>query len=761
MGIFNPTEEEKNLKKLSRTIRYSNSLRYEWLDTLATYVDKVAANERDNDLVNIDYLNRFMLKMLEWTNINDENPSEMFRKILNVLHTLIPAKEKTENFHMIMEMFINNYCGNNNFIDYDLIDSSFYAIFGSKFNYLEVMNIIIDDIKLRDNFDTIVSFAVSVSPYCANETVLKNEVLSFASELKDEYGEVSELLARRVEEAKKRCGVYPLDEKELARISEEARKAESLIAKLDRIRMNVEGFQRKIDSATDIGKKDLATELKRIKKEITELGDTTVSKMETLNTEARQAIIEELDKYVRSLEETLQRKTDQIFNKILEDTSLRISELRRAAELVSTNTTTELLRIQGVSEETISRLKKYVEDEPTVQRLLKGVEEDNELKNAILSLKASGALDSQKKEETVSVPEAPSVIIPGYERLVSPANPSVILPEGKIDRTIIPAFDESIPFDKRMDRILKIKAARQAEGEIFHDMTDEIIRCVLEGDWVYLWGPSGCGKSYSIKQVASLIGLDMVDNGKITDKYSIMAYNDPQGRFRATQAFVSILYGKMLSLDEFDNGNPDTQVVLNELYSALLDTLERPNQLRYVTFAEDMRVPVHPNFRMISAGNTSGEGENQAFSSRGKIDESVQQRMTPKRFWYDNRVEKQIFKDYTAWYNIFVNFRKACDEYAIRQGMDTPIGVVTTRDASAIVKYINHNSKNIDQVLAEKFVQTKSPDYLKFIVSEFRKMYDLNSEDTRTRNITKLADAKEVDIAKRLIRCCNSDTRSA
>ena len=89
MGIFNPTEEEKNLKKLSRTIRYSNSLRYEWLDTLATYVDKVAANERDNDLVNIDYLNRFMLKMLEWTNINDENPSEMFRKILNVLQKIL------------------------------------------------------------------------------------------------------------------------------------------------------------------------------------------------------------------------------------------------------------------------------------------------------------------------------------------------------------------------------------------------------------------------------------------------------------------------------------------------------------------------------------------------------------------------------------------------------------------------------------------------------------------------------------------------
>ena len=138
-------------------------------------------------------------------------------------------------------------------------------------------------------------------------------------------------------------------------------------------------------------------------------------------------------------------------------------------------------------------------------------------------------------------------------------------------------------------------------------MVEEVINCVMEGDWVYLWGPSGCGKSYIIKQVASLVGIDYVENGKITDKYSIMAYNDPHGRFRATQAFIAILYGKLLSLDEFDNGNTDTQVVLNELYSGLLDTMEHPKKKRYITFAEDMTVAINPNFRMISAGNTSGE----------------------------------------------------------------------------------------------------------------------------------------------------------
>lgn len=234
-----------------------------------------------------------------------------------------------------------------------------------------------------------------------------------------------------------------------------------------------------------------------------------------------------------------------------------------------------------------------------------------------------------------------------------------------------------------------------------------------------------------------------------------MAYNDPQGRFRATQAFVALAYGKLLSLDEFDNGNPDTQVVLNELYSGLLDVLERPERPRYVTFAEDMRVPINPNFRMISAGNTSGEGENQAFSSRGKIDESVQQRMTPKRFWYDNRVEERIFGEYKAWYNIFVKFRQVCDDFAIKQGFDTPIGVVTTRDASAIVKYINHNSKSVDQVLAEKFVQTKNDDYLQTIMRKFQSMYDIREVPKRLGNCNDLSTVEEREIAKRLVLQCS------
>ena len=210
----------------------------------------------------------------------------------------------------------------------------------------------------------------------------------------------------------------------------------------------------------------------------------------------------------------------------------------------------------------------------------------------------------------------------------------------------------------------------------------------------------------------------------------------------------------MLSLDEFDNGNTDTQVVLNELYSGLLDVLENPERKRFVTFAEDMSVPIHPNFRMISAGNTDGSGPNELHPDRGQIDESVQERMTPKKFYYDNQIEGIIFKGLDAWYVLFTNFRKMCDIIAPELGRDAPQGIVTTRDAAAIAKYVRHNSKTLDQVLREKFVQVKDNNYLNHIIKRTEEAYDLDADD-----ITDIADKPldaytEEELGKKLIYTC-------
>ena len=723
MGIFTAeTELEKIYNSLIKTIKstkYNHNKNF-----LLDYVTGVRDGIRDNDFYEFDFLNSIILELI---NSDIYNIEDAFNSLIEKVKILLPAGLETPGYEVIKNLIINNN---------DEIDIRLYVLFDNRFDYIQVMKIIKRDAS--EYYEKIVDYALEVSQYCINQDILKNEILSFVNGLKYELDGIDSYYNSRLEEAKKRCGVYPIDEKTLSLISSEAKKAQSLINKLNDMQSNIDNHKEIIKKLTS-----------ESEKQIDEYSSIKVRDMQDNIEAVQRSIVDKLDQYLLVLELNLKKSSDQVFNKILEDTKNQLREVRLEAQNLSNTTTQELLRVQRASQDSVDALKKYVETEPRLQELLKEAANTEAVKEALI-----------KMNESASFSHTSSIVIPGHDRLVVPATPNVILSEHENIGIILPAFDESIPFDIRYQRILDEKKRREDNGEIFHQMVEEVINCVMEGDWVYLWGPSGCGKSHIIKQVASLVGIDLVENGKITDKYSIMAYNDPHGRFRATQAFVAVFYGKLLSLDEFDNGNTDTQVVLNELYSGLLDTLERPEQKRFVTFAEDMTIPIHPNFRMISAGNTSGEGENQIFSSRGKIDESVQERMTPKKFDYDNKVEQRIFGEYKGWYNFFVNFRKCCEEYAKKNGLSSAPGITTTRDAAAIKKYITHNSKSLDQLLREKFIQTKDESYLKVIAKTMQEIYGINGdEDINLNENIQLGEISEVTLAKKLVYGCKNIRR--
>ena len=283
----------------------------------------------------------------------------------------------------------------------------------------------------------------------------------------------------------------------------------------------------------------------------------------------------------------------------------------------------------------------------------------------------------------------------------------------------------------------------------------------MEGFWPYLYGPSGCGKSYIFKQAASLLGLDYVENGKIEQLHTIMAYTRPNGAFAATQTFIASLYGKLISYDEMDSGNTAVHIALSKIYDAMRDTVSNPSSPAFVTFAEDLEIPMNPNFRMIGAGNTNGDGENEIYNARGKLDESVQQRMKPKAFSYDNRIERSIFSKYPEWYKIFVRFRKACDLYAASQNYPATPGLITTRDGADIVKVLNHNSQSVDCIIRENFTQKKDVPYLRNIAKTFMDAYGITSINEYPLNGSVKANSlDEKEIAKCLVyRCLNPETK--
>ena len=729
-------DESEIIKNLIKTIRNKVYIDYFERKYFIEYVEAVRDGRRNNDFYDIDFLNRVILDLI---NNTSSNRIQDFNKLIDLVKKVLPLGTSTTDYDVLKNMFING----NYYFDIDL-----FSLFNDHLDYIRLVNLIKNDQVYLDNYEHILNFAKEVSPYCSDNE-LKKELIAYINGLKSQVGSIDDYTRVKLEDVRKKCGIYDIDEKKLALIANEVAKAKAMIEQLEVLSRQVKNYEDTINTMTENG---VSTIDRQSKKALSEINQSIEKNKSNIK--------KGLSEYQQVLMVDLKNSKEEVFNQILKEAREELEQTKLLALAISKDATEKLIKAKISAEESLARINmsdinstliKLQQYSGLVDRINSANSKFEKAEKDIGDLEKSiKKLSTQNDTSTV---KATFVHVPGNDREIIPANPKVIIPNEKIDYRLLPAFDESIPFNKRMNAILDRKHMREDNGELFHEMTDEVINCILEGDWPYLYGPSGCGKSHLIKQVGSLIGMDIIQNGKITDKYSVMAYNDPHGRFRATQTFVALTYGRLLSLDEFDNGNTDTQVVYNEIYSGLLDTIANPKQKQFITFAEDMVVPINPNFRMISAGNTSGEGENNLYSSRGKIDESVLERMTPKFFNYDNRVEHRIFDGYENWYNLFVNFRKACDNYAKSTGLTSAPGMITTRDAAAIVKYINHNSKTVDQILMEKFIQTKNDDYLNIIINTFGEIYDIsrNVDDETIDKDTKISGIKETILARKLV----------
>lgn len=269
-----------------------------------------------------------------------------------------------------------------------------------------------------------------------------------------------------------------------------------------------------------------------------------------------------------------------------------------------------------------------------------------------------------------------------------------------------PLLDESRKFSERLKEAMDRKAHLIALGEHFHEMFDDVLIAVMENANPYLIGPSGCGKTYMVSQIARILEMEFIDIGYINEEYDILGFQTANGGYSRPNFYRCYKYGKIAFCDELDNGNSRATVKLNSFLSNIKDA--------NYSFPNGENVSRHPNFRLIGAGNTDGNGANSNYNSREKIEESVQQRFTPIFINYDNNVERRILNDYPEWYSFVVLFRMATDEWGRKNFGDAP-GIITTRDATRIKKYLDNQSFNMSKILDYEFIQTKDITYLAFI----------------------------------------------
>ena len=170
---------------------------------------------------------------------------------------------------------------------------------------------------------------------------------------------------------------------------------------------------------------------------------------------------------------------------------------------------------------------------------------------------------------------------------------------------------------------------REIKG-IVHEMFDTVLTMVNKDIPVFLSGPAGCGKNYLCKQVADALGLDFYFTNAVTQEYHLTGFIDASGIYHETEFYKAATKGGLFFLDEIDGSIPEVLILLN---AAIAN--------RYFDFPNG-RVTLHPNFRIIAAGNTSGSGGDSLYTGRTRLDAASLDRFCLVRINYSKAIERAI-----------------------------------------------------------------------------------------------------------------------
>ncbi|MCR5483234.1 MAG: hypothetical protein K6E99_02365, partial [Bacilli bacterium] len=623
----------------------------------------------------------------------------------------------------------------------EIFDYSMYSLFKNFDNYTRVMRTIRKNNKAIENFNKLNEYIKKSAKFSIDEDSFVKSIISTIEGLDDSVLNVDTYLESEIEKDKKRVGIYALSHDDIMTASNTMRRIDSQMEKLDNYITIAEEKSKNIINTTN------ESELKI--KQATELSIIELKKYRsTLEKELKNL----LEQHLENVKIEINNKADTVFSEILKKYQEQLEEFRIVSKNLSIQSTRELTLLKEETDKSLNELREYVHNNPELKSALTQAEESAAVRDKLLEI--------IKVEQERPVDTSEEKIVRGINRIVVPNTKKVEIPDSVVTQSNVQiikpyAFKNAKDFAKVMRNIEKQIALGESNGGIYHKKIKELLACLMVGDWPYMYGPSGAGKGHTVRQVGSLLGQKVIDAGKIGDVPSVIGYIDPQGRFRAPSALEAVVDGCLVFFDEFDNGNPDTRVALNTMYSNLRDKITDPSSDQYIRFAQEIDVPINPNMRMIAAGNTDGNGSDRQYTDRYPIDESIKERLKYIYFDYDNRVEQHILKDYKDWYEFFINFRNACIEYAKSQGDENAQGNVSTRDASDINRDINLNAKELDDMMNQYFVQSKESDYRNALARQIAKVYNIEYNQEYDDYHGTLSEADGLVLAKQFVTRCN------
>lgn len=193
------------------------------------------------------------------------------------------------------------------------------------------------------------------------------------------------------------------------------------------------------------------------------------------------------------------------------------------------------------------------------------------------------------------------------------------------------------------------------EGKgVVHEEFDNVLQMVNLNIPVYLSGPAGTGKNVICKQVAESLGLEFYFTNAVTQEYKLTGFIDANGHYQETQFYKAFKDGGLFFLDEMDASIPEVLIILN---AALAN--------KYFDFPNG-KIIAHPDFRVIAAGNTNGQGANIEYSGRYQLDAASLDRFALINIYYSEEIEKSLAENDEELLQFIRDFRRVTDNNGIK-----------------------------------------------------------------------------------------------
>lgn len=168
-----------------------------------------------------------------------------------------------------------------------------------------------------------------------------------------------------------------------------------------------------------------------------------------------------------------------------------------------------------------------------------------------------------------------------------------------------------------------------------HFLFPDILTAVDANVAAALIGPAGSGKSTVCEQVADALSMKYYLQNSVSGDHQLAGYMDAHGRYQGTTFREAFEKGGLLLIDEVDTSDAGALKWIN---SALANG--------WAMFP-DKAEPVkrHPDFRILIAANTFGNGADRMYVGANQLDASTLDRFVFFEFNYDEKLELTLTGD--------------------------------------------------------------------------------------------------------------------